>query len=169
MDFAILADHTVKIKESKMMVKYLDIDRELKKQWKMRLVMVIAVAISTLEMILKGLKKRLEEEEIRKKIKTIQIPVLLRLAKILRSVLESWRVLLSPHLQWKTTSTYWCKRLAWCEVGKEVYWNLCKIMKFEPNKKWYMLKPESALENETYKRFWDTNRSPNPDQKTRGD
>ena len=36
-------------------------------------------------------------------------------------------------------------------VGKEVYWELCKKLKFDHTNKWYMHHPESILENETLK------------------
>ena len=43
-------------------------------------------------------------------------------------------------------------------------------LKFDHTTKWYMLKLESVLENVTHEislGFWDTNKSPNPGQKTR--
>ena len=42
-DFAILADHRVKIKESEKIHKYLDLTRELKKNWNMRVTMMLIV------------------------------------------------------------------------------------------------------------------------------
>ena len=45
--------------------------------------------VGTLGMVLKGLEKKLEELEIRGRIKTFQTTGLLRLAKILRRVLEN--------------------------------------------------------------------------------
>ena len=63
-DFAILADHRVKIKESEKIDKYLDLARELRKLWNKRMI-VIPVVVSMLELVLKGLQKRLEELEIR--------------------------------------------------------------------------------------------------------
>ena len=53
-DFAILAEHSVKLKESKKRDKYLDLARELKKLWNMK-VTVISVVIGTLGTITKGL------------------------------------------------------------------------------------------------------------------
>ena len=49
-------------------------------------------------------EKRLAEVEIRGRINTRQTSVLLRLARILRGVLETWGDLLSLRLQCKTTS-----------------------------------------------------------------
>ena len=70
------------MKESENIDKYLDVVRELKELWKMQ-VTVIPIVFGTLEMLSKRLEKRLEELEIRERIKTIQAIVLLRSAKIL--------------------------------------------------------------------------------------
>ena len=40
-----------------------------------------------------------------------------------------------------------------------------KWLKIDFANKRYMHKPEALLKNKMYKIFWDTNRSPNPDQK----
>ena len=42
-DFTIPADHRVKIKESKMIDSYLDLPRELKKLWNMRVIVILLV------------------------------------------------------------------------------------------------------------------------------
>ena len=63
MDFAIPADHLVKIKENEKKDDYLDLTRELRKLWNMK-VMVIPIVIGTLGTVLKGLRRRLEELEI---------------------------------------------------------------------------------------------------------
>ena len=39
-------------------------------------------------------------------------------------------------------------------VGKVIYWELCKKLKFDHTARWYMQKPESVLENETHKILW---------------
>ena len=44
MDFAVSADHWVKLKEGKKRDKYLDLARELKKQWK-KIVTVISIVV----------------------------------------------------------------------------------------------------------------------------
>ena len=54
MDFAIPADHRLKLKESKKRDKYLDPARELKKLWNMK-VTVIPVVIGVFGTITKGL------------------------------------------------------------------------------------------------------------------
>ena len=37
----------------------------------------------------------------------------------------------------------------------EINWELCKKLKFDHTTKWFMHKPESIQENETYKILWD--------------
>ena len=56
MDFAVQADHRVKLKESVMRDKYLDLARELKKLWNTK-VTVILIGISVLGKVTKGLVK----------------------------------------------------------------------------------------------------------------
>ena len=70
MDFAIPADHRVKLKESKERDKYLDLARELKKLWNMK-VTVITVVIGALGTVTKGLVQGLEDLEIRERVETI--------------------------------------------------------------------------------------------------
>ena len=57
-DFAILVDHSVKMKESKKIKKYLDLARELDKMWNMRVV-VIPIIVNVLRMVSKGLERGL--------------------------------------------------------------------------------------------------------------
>ena len=63
MNFDIPTDCRVKIKEIEKRDKYLDLARELKKLWNMK-VTVIPIVIGALGTIPKGLVKRLEELEI---------------------------------------------------------------------------------------------------------
>ncbi len=63
MDFAVPADHGVKLKESEKK-KYLDLPRELKKLWNMKLT-VIPIVIDTLGTVTERLVKGLEDLEIR--------------------------------------------------------------------------------------------------------
>ena len=65
-------------------------------------VTVVPVVISTLGTVTKELLKGLEDLEIRGRVETIQTTVLLRTARILRRILETWGDLLSLKLQWKT-------------------------------------------------------------------
>ena len=64
MDFACLADHRVKLKESKKKDKYLDLAWKLKKGWNMK-VTFIPIIIGTLGTVTKGLLKGLEDLEMR--------------------------------------------------------------------------------------------------------
>ena len=54
-------------------------------------------------------------------------------------------------------------------MGKVIHWEFCKKLKLDHSTQWYVHKPVSVRENETQSslRFGDTNRSPNPGQKTR--
>ena len=40
-------------------------------------------------------------------------------------------------------------------MGKMIYWEPCKKFKFDHTNKWYLHNPESVLESETQKLFWD--------------
>ena len=87
-DFAVPADHRINLKESENKDKYLDLARELKKLWNMK-VTIVPIAICALGTITKGLLKGLEELEIGGRVETIQTTALLRTARILRRVLET--------------------------------------------------------------------------------
>ena len=65
---------------------------------------MILIVINARETIAKRLVRGLTELEIRGRAETIQTSGLLRSARILSSVLETWGVLLLLKLQWKTTS-----------------------------------------------------------------
>ena len=88
-EFAVMVDHRVKIKENKKRDTYFDLDQELKKLLCMKIT-VIPVVNRTLRTIHKGLFRRLEELEIGGQAETIQTTALLRSARILRKVLETW-------------------------------------------------------------------------------
>ena len=102
-DFAVRADHRINLKESEKKDKYLDLARELKKLWNMK-VTIVPIVIGALYTIIKGLLKGLEYLEVGGWVETIQTTALLRTARILRWVLETWGDLLSLKLQWKTIS-----------------------------------------------------------------
>ena len=88
MDFAILANDTVKLKENKKRDKYLKCAREIKKKlWNMK-VIVVPIIISAHGTILKGLVEGLEDLEIRRQVEIILTTALLRPARILRRLLE---------------------------------------------------------------------------------
>ena len=100
-DFAVPADHRIKLKECEKRDKYLDLARELKKLWNMK-VTIVPIVIGAFDTITKGLLKGLEDLEVGGRVETIQMTALLRTARILRSVLDTWGDLLSLKLQWKT-------------------------------------------------------------------
>ena len=67
-------------------------------------VTIVPVVIGALGTITKGLLKSLGDMEVGGRVETIQTKALLRTAKFLRRVLETWGDLLSLKLQWKTIS-----------------------------------------------------------------
>ena len=88
-DFAVLADHRLKLKECEKKDKYLDIARELKKLWNMK-VTIIPIVIRAFGTVTKGSLKGLEDLEVGGRVETIQTITLLRTARILRRVLGTW-------------------------------------------------------------------------------
>ena len=88
MDFAVPADHRIKLKECEKKDKYLDLARELKKLWNMK-VTIILILISAFGTVTRGLIKGMEDLEIRGRVETIQTTTLLRTTRILRRVLET--------------------------------------------------------------------------------
>ena len=109
-DFAVTADHRIKLKVCEKRDKYLDLARELKNLWNMK-VTIIPIVIGAFGTVTKGLLKGLEDLEVSDRLDTIQTITLLKTARILRRVLETWRDLLSLNLQWKTISLRWCEKL----------------------------------------------------------
>ena len=107
-DFAVPADHRIKQKECEKKDNYLDLARELKKTMKATIIPIVIGAFGT---VTKGLLKGLEDLEVGRRVETIQTTTLLRTARILRRVLETWGDLLSLRLQWKTISLRWCEKL----------------------------------------------------------
>ena len=93
-DFAVPRDHRINLKENEKKDKYLHLARELKKP----------IVIGALGTVTKGLLKGLVDFEVSWRVETIQTTALLRTARILRRVLETWGDLLSLKLQWKTIS-----------------------------------------------------------------
>ena len=67
-------------------------------------VMIVPIVIGALGTITKRFLKGLEDLEVGGRVETIQMTALLRTARILRQVLETWGDLLSLKLQWKTIS-----------------------------------------------------------------
>ena len=87
-DFAVQADHRINLKECAKKDKYLDLARELKKLWNMK-VTIIPIVICAFGTITKGLLKGLEDLEVGGLVETIQMTALLRTARILTRVLET--------------------------------------------------------------------------------
>ena len=98
------------MKESEKKDKFLDLARDLKKLWNMQ-VAIIPIVIGSFGTVTKGLLKGLEALEIRGRVENIQTTTLLRTARILRRILETWGDLLSLKLQWKIISQRWCEKL----------------------------------------------------------
>ena len=65
---------------------------------------IVPIVIDAFGTITKGLLKGLGDLEVGGRIETIQMTAMLRMARILRRVLETWRDLLSLKLKWKTIS-----------------------------------------------------------------
>ena len=86
-DFAVLADHTIKQKESEKKDKYHDLARELKTLWNMK-VTIVPIVIGAFGTVTKGLLKGLEDLEVGGRVETMQNTAVLRTARILRRFLE---------------------------------------------------------------------------------
>ena len=76
-EFAVPVDHWIKLKESEKKDKYLDLAKELKKLWNIKM-MVIPIVTGALSTVTKGLIKGLEDLEIRGQMETIQMTVFLK-------------------------------------------------------------------------------------------
>ena len=87
-DFVVLADYRMKIKEKEKKDRYFDHARKLKSERNMK-VTEIPIVIGSLETIFNGLVKGLEDLEIGGQVETIQARVLLRSNRILRRVQET--------------------------------------------------------------------------------
>ena len=86
------------MKKSEKKDKYLDLAREVKIMWNMK-VTVITVVIGALDTVTIGLVQGLEGLKITGRVETIQTTALLRSSRILRRVLETLGDLLSLKLQ----------------------------------------------------------------------
>ena len=100
-DFAVPADHWIKLRKSEKNNKYLNLARKLKKLRNMKGT-IIPIVIGAFGTVTKWLLKGLEDLEVGGRGETIQTTTLLRTARILGRVLETWGYLLSLRLQWKT-------------------------------------------------------------------
>ena len=86
--FAVPANYRIKLKKCEKKDKYLELARELKKLWKMK-VTIIPIVIGALGTVTKGLLKGREELEVGGRVETIQTTASLRTARIVRRVLET--------------------------------------------------------------------------------
>ena len=86
--FAVPADHRINMKEWEKKDRYLDLARELKKLWKIK-VTIVPIVIGAFGTITKGLFKGREDSEIDEQVETIQTTALLGTARILRRVLDT--------------------------------------------------------------------------------
>ena len=87
-DFAVPVDHRINLKECEKKDKYLHLGRELKKLWNMK-VTIVPIVVGAFGTIPKGLLKGLEDLEVGGRVETIQMTALLRMARILRRILET--------------------------------------------------------------------------------
>ena len=104
------ADHRIKLKEWEKKDKYLNLARELKKLWNMK-VTIVPIVIGAFGRVTKGLLKGSGDLEVGGRVETIQTIALSKTARILRRIRETWGDLLSLKLQWKTISWRWCEKL----------------------------------------------------------
>ena len=74
-------------------------------------VTIIPIFIGAFGTVTKGLLKGLEDLEVGGRVETIQTTALLKMARLLRRVLETWVDLLSLNLHWKNISLRWCEKL----------------------------------------------------------
>ena len=86
--FAVPVDHRIKLKQCEKKDKYLDLARELKKLWNMK-VTIVPIVIGAFGTVTKGLLKGLEDLEVGGRVETIQTATLLKTARILRRILET--------------------------------------------------------------------------------
>ena len=75
-DFAVPAEHRIKLKECEKKDRYLDFARELKKLWNMQLT-IIPIVIGAFGTVTQGLFKGLEDLEVGGRVEAIQTTVLL--------------------------------------------------------------------------------------------
>ena len=74
-------------------------------------VTIIPIVTGAFGTVTKGLLKGQEDLEFGGRVDTIQTTALLKIARILRKVLETWGDLLSLKLQQKTISLRWCEKV----------------------------------------------------------
>ena len=107
LEFAIQVDHNVKIRENEKRDKYRDHARELEKNYRNYLKLILIRSVNDMfDTIPKSFEKVELELEIRGQVETIEITALLKSAWKLRKVRKNLGILLSLKLQGKTISYY---------------------------------------------------------------
>ena len=109
-NFAVPADHRIKLKDSEKKDFYQDLAKVQKKLWNIKET-GISIVIGTFSTVNKDLLQRQKDLEKRKLGETIKTRALLRSARILRRVLETWGDLLSHRLQRKNICWRCCEKL----------------------------------------------------------
>ena len=97
-DFAIPCDTRVDDKEVEKIEKHLDLARELKKVWNMK-VIVVPLVVGALGTAAKEIEKRLKTISIETKITELQKTVLIHTSRVLQKFTEVRGVLLTPYLK----------------------------------------------------------------------
>ena len=87
-NFAVPADHKIKLKECEKKDKYYDLARELKELWNMK-VTIVLIVIGAFGTVTEGLLKGLDDLEVGGRVETIQMTALSKTARIPRRVLET--------------------------------------------------------------------------------
>ena len=95
-------------------------------------VTIIQIMIGAFGTVTKGLLKRLEDLEVGGWVETIQTTDLLKMARILRRVLETWGDLLSLKLQWKRSANADVKNPKGVNNNGIWHWKMCHAY----NEKW---------------------------------
>ena len=99
-DFALLSDLILTIKENKTTNKYFNF------AWELKHVRMLADLVGEFRKVLKNLIKEFEELKIMGKFESIQTTVLLKMARIPRRVLETWGDVQSLKHLWKKKSIF---------------------------------------------------------------
>ena len=87
-DFVVSVDHWIKLKECEKKNEYLDLTKDLKKLWNIK-VTIIPIVICAFGTVTKGLLKGLEDLEVGSRVEIIPTTGLLTTVRILRIILET--------------------------------------------------------------------------------
>ena len=92
-------------------------------------VTIIPIVIGAFDTVTKGLLKELEDLQVGGWVETIQTTELLRTARILGRVLETWEDLLSLHADVKNSKEVKNNNNRYDCMGKVIHWELGKKLK----------------------------------------